>query len=223
MKFISKYLQITCDGGGATGKSTAAKLIAKKYKLAFLSSGLLYRYASYMILKHSPRNKISFLKRKFNKLNYKKLNKINLQTSKISAHSASIAKIQGIRNILKKYQKNFVKKNLGCVLEGRDASTKIIPGSDVKFFFICNLNIAAKRRYNELKKSSKKLNFKEVKQALYDRNYKDSSRKISPLQKHPDAVVVDTGKLHKQAMIARMSKYIEKTLKNKYGNRTRIK
>ena len=111
MKFISKYLQITCDGGGATGKSTAAKLIAKKYKLAFLSSGLLYRYASYMILKHSPRNKISFLKSKFNKLNYKKLNKINLQTSKISAHSASIAKIQGIRNILKKYQKNFVKKN----------------------------------------------------------------------------------------------------------------
>ena len=223
MKFISKYLQITCDGGGATGKSTAAKLIAKKYKLAFLSSGLLYRYASYMILKHSPRNKISFLKRKFNKLNYKKLNKINLQTSKISAHSASIAKIQGIRNILKKYQKNFVKKNLGCVLEGRDASTKIIPGSDVKFFFICNLNIAAKRRYNELKKSSKKLNFKEVKQALYDRNYKDSSRKISPLQKHPDAVVVDTGKLNKLAMIAKMSKYVERVLKKKYGNRTRIK
>ena len=223
MKFISKYLQITCDGGGATGKSTAAKLIAKKYKLAFLSSGLLYRYASYMILKHSPRNKISFLKSKFNKLNYKKLNKINLQTSKISAHSASIAKIQGIRNILKKYQKNFVKKNLGCVLEGRDASTKIIPGSDVKFFFICNLNIAAKRRYNELKKSSKKLNFKEVKQALYDRNYKDSSRKISPLQKHPDAVVVDTGKLNKLAMIAKMSKYVERVLKKKYGNRTRIK
>jgi CMP/dCMP kinase len=223
LKFISKYLQITCDGGGATGKSTAAKLIAKKYKLAFLSSGLLYRYASYMILKHSPRNKISFLKRKFNKLNYKKLNKINLQTSKISAHSASIAKIQGIRNILKKYQKNFVKKNLGCVLEGRDASTKIIPGSDVKFFFICNLNIAAKRRYNELKKSSKKLNFKEVKQALYDRNYKDSSRKISPLQKHPDAVVVDTGKLNKLAMIAKMSKYVERVLKKKYGNRTRIK
>ena len=223
MKFISKYLQITCDGGGATGKSTAAKLIAKKYKLAFLSSGLLYRYASYMILKHSPRNKISFLKSKFNKLNYKKLNKINLQTSKISAHSASIAKIQGIRNILKKYQKNFIKKNLGCVLEGRDASTKIIPGSDVKFFFICNLNIAAKRRYNELKKSSKKLNFKEVKQALYDRNYKDSSRKISPLQKHPDAVVVDTGKLNKLAMIAKMSKYVERVLKKKYGNRTRIK
>ena len=223
MKFINKNIKITCDGAAATGKSTAAKLIAKKYKLAFLSSGLLYRYASYMVLKHSPRNKIIFLKKKFNKLNYKKLNKINLQASKISAHSASIAKIQGVRNILKKYQINFVKKNLGCVLEGRDASTKIIPSSDVKFFFICNLNIAAKRRYNELKKSSKKLNFKEVKEALYDRNYKDSSRKISPLQKHPDAVVVDTGKLNKLAMIAKMSKYVERVLKKKYGNRTRIK
>ena len=62
------------------------------------------------------------------------------------------------------------------------------------------------------------INFKEVKRALSERNRADSTRKISPLQKHPDAVVVDTGKLHKQAMIARMSKYIEKTLKNKYGN-----
>ena len=218
MKFISKYLQITCDGGGATGKSTAAKLIAKKYKLAFLSSGLLYRYASYMILKHSPRNKISFLKRKFNKLNYKKLNKINLQTSKISAHSASIAKIQGIRNILKKYQKNFIKSNKGCVLEGRDASTKILPNSDVKFFFICNLDTAAKRRYNELRKFKKKINLSSVKKALKLRDNLDKKRKHSPLKKHKNAVVVNSGKLNKQAMVAKMSKYVDKILIEKYGN-----
>ena len=57
-----------------------------------------------------------------------------------------------------------------------------------------------------------------VKRALHERNLADSTRKISPLQKHPDAVIVDTGKLHKKAMIAKMSKYIERTLKNKYGN-----
>ena len=64
MKSKDKLLRITCDGGAATGKSTGAKLIAKKYKLAFLSSGLLYRYTSFLILKHNPKNKISFLKKK---------------------------------------------------------------------------------------------------------------------------------------------------------------
>jgi len=78
LKHKSKSLQISCDGGAATGKSTGAKMIAKKYKLKFLSSGLLYRYASYLILKFKPKNKLKFLKEKFKKLDYKKLEKINL-------------------------------------------------------------------------------------------------------------------------------------------------
>ena len=81
---------------------------------------------------------------------------MNLHTPEISTHTAVIAKILKVRNILKIYQREFIKKNNGCVLEGRDASTKILPGSDVKFFFTCNLNVAAKRRYKELKKKIKK-------------------------------------------------------------------
>ena len=217
LKFKSKKLKITCDGGAATGKSTGAKMIAKKYKLAFLSSGLLYRYASFLILKYNPKNKISFLKKKFNNLNYKRIGRINLHTPQISLHSAKIAKILGVRNILKKYQVQFIKKNKGCVLEGRDASTKILPNSDIKFFFICNLNIAARRRYIELKRKTKNIKFSEVKKALFERNLADTTRKISPLQKHHDAVVVDTGKLDKQAMIAKMSRFVEKKIKEKYG------
>ena len=82
MKFKNKTFQISCDGGAATGKSTGAKMISRKYKLKFLSSGLLYRYASYLIIKFKPKNEIKFIKQKFNKLNYKKLNKINLHTPK---------------------------------------------------------------------------------------------------------------------------------------------
>ena len=55
MKLKNRNIQIACDGGAATGKSTGAKMIAKKYKLKFLSSGLLYRYASLLILKNSPK------------------------------------------------------------------------------------------------------------------------------------------------------------------------
>lgn len=214
----NKILRITCDGGAATGKSTGAKLIAKKFGLSFLSSGLLYRYASYMIIKKNPKNIINFLKKEFIKLNYKKLNNINLHLPKISEHSAIIAKIPAVRNILKKYQKNYIRKNKRCVLEGRDASTKILPNSDVKFFFICSLDIASKRRYKELKKNTKKIKLKDVKLAISKRNLMDKNRKLSPLQKHPDAVVVNTGKLNKISVVNKMSTHVEKMLKKKYGN-----
>ena len=137
MKYKNKIFQISCDGGAATGKSTGAKMVSRKYKLAFLSSGLLYRYASYLILKHKPKNNVGFLKSKFKNLNYKKINKINLHTQKISEYSAFIAKLNDVRKILKKFQIDFSKKNKNCCIEGRDISTKILPDSDVKFFFLC--------------------------------------------------------------------------------------
>ena len=217
MKYRNKTLKITCDGGAATGKTTGAKLIAKKYKLKFLSSGLLYRYASYLIINKKPKNKITFLKKKFRVLNYKKIRNLNLHTPKISTHSAIIAKELSIRNILKQYQKKFISKNKRCVLEGRDASTKILPTSDLKFFFICNLNVAARRRYNELKSKNFKVKFSNVKNALKLRNILDKKRKHSPLKKHKNAIVVDTGKLNKRKMLIKMSSNVDKFFKNKYG------
>jgi len=218
MKYQNKSIQISCDGGAATGKSTGAKMIAKKYHLKFLSSGLLYRYASFLLLKHKPKNQTYFLNKKFKKLNYNKLDKIDLHNSIISAHTAKIAKINAIRKILKDYQNNFSKKNKNCCIEGRDISTKILPNSDIKFFFKCNLDIAASRRYKELKKKNSKLKLKEVKKALRIRNISDTKRKNSPLLRHIDSVEIDTGKLDKRAMIAKMSRCVQEMLEKKYGN-----
>tara|TARA_E500000178_G_scaffold350822_1_gene410548 strand:- start:562 stop:1218 length:657 start_codon:yes stop_codon:yes gene_type:complete len=218
LKSKDRRIQISCDGGAATGKSTGAKMIAKKYKLSFLSSGLLYRYASFLLIKYKPKNKIKFLKNKFKKLNYNKLNKLNLHTIEISRHSAVIAKIYEIRQILKNFQTKFAKKNKNCCIEGRDISTKILPGSDVKFFFKCNLDIAAFRRYNELKKNNYKIKIKDVKKALRIRNNHDIKRKSSPLLKHRDAIEIDTGKLNKKAMLKKMSKNVDRMIKLKYGN-----
>ena len=218
MKFKNKYIKISCDGGAATGKSTGAKLISKKYKLKFLSSGLLYRYAALLILKHKPKKKISFLKSKFENLNYKRLEKINLHQPLITEYSAEIAKDNEVRKILKKYQINFSRRYKNCCIEGRDISTKILPNSDIKFFFKCNLNSAALRRYKELKKKDPKIKLINVKKALRMRNISDTKRKNSPLLKHKDSVEIDTGKLDKKAMLAKMSKNVEKILKYKYGN-----
>ena len=107
MKSKGKSFQISCDGGGATGKSTGGRLVSKKYKLKFLSSGILYRYASYLIIKYKPKNKIAFLKLKFGKLDHNKLNKINLHSPKISEYTSIIAKSIKVRRILKNYQINF--------------------------------------------------------------------------------------------------------------------
>ena len=218
MKSRNKSIQISCDGGAATGKSTGAKMVSKKYKLKFLSSGLLYRYASFLILNNKPKNKLTYLKSKFKKLNYKRLEKINLHTQSISKYTSIIAKNNEVRKILKKFQVNFSKKNKNCCIEGRDISTKILPNSDVKFYFICNLSTAASRRYKELKKLDPKIKLKDVKKALRIRNILDASRKHSPLLKHRNSVEIDTGKLNKQAMLKKMSKHIEIILLKKYGN-----
>ena len=218
MKLKNKIFQIACDGGGATGKSTGAKMIAKKYNLKFLSSGLLYRYVGYIFIKYKPKNKINFLEKKIKNLNYQYLGKINLHTSEISKQSAIVAKVSRIRKILKNFQTKFSEKNKNCCIEGRDIATKILPKADIKFFFKCNLNTAAFRRYKDLKKIDKKIKLKDVKKALRIRNYHDINRKNSPLLKVRDAIEIDTGKLNKNAMLIKMSKHIDKVIKLKYGN-----
>ena len=120
MKLKSKSIQVSCDGGAATGKSTGARMVARRYNLKFLSSGLLYRYASFIILKKKPKNEITFLRKKFKNLNYSKLKNKSLHSQKISEHSALIAKRNNVRLILKNYQKKFSKKYKNCCIEGRD-------------------------------------------------------------------------------------------------------
>ena len=151
MKLKKQYnLIVSCDGGAASGKTTGAKKISKKYNLKFLSSGLLYRYTSYLLLKNKPKNRIAFIKKNFNKLNISRLDKLNLQTAEISEYTSVIAKEKKIRNILKSFQKKFSKKYKKCCIEGRDIGTVILPKADIKFFFKCDLNTAAKRRFKEL-------------------------------------------------------------------------
>ena len=213
---VYKNLIISCDGGAASGKTTGAKLIAKKYNLKFLSSGMLYRYASYLIINEKPKNQIYFLKKKFKKINLNKVNKLELNTQLISEHTSKIAKIKKIRNILKNFQISFSNKYKRCIVEGRDISSEILPFSDVKFYFICDLKNASKRRFIDLKKKNHKVKLSEVKKSIKLRNIRDKNRKHSPLLKHRDALEIHTGKLNKKKMIDKMSKHIEKVMNKRY-------
>ena len=210
-------LLIACDGGAASGKTTAAKLISKKYKLNFLSSGLLYRYISYKLLsKKKISNKSSYIKKISKNISPNKLKNKKLYSQSVTLHAAEIAKSKKIRILLKKYQKNFSKKNQVCI-EGRDIGSVICPNADVKLFFKCDLGIRAKRRWKEYKKNNPKITLAEVRKALKIRDYSDTNRKHSPLRIAKDSIVIDSSKLSKKQMVSKISKIIESKLFLKYG------
>ena len=219
MKLKKHYkLIIAADGKSSSGKTTGARLISKKYKLHFLSSGLLYRYASYQLLKNKPKNKIVYLNNCFKNLNLNKLNIKNLHSPRISTYTSIIAKEKKIRDILKRFQKKFAKKYNKVCVEGRDCSTVVFPNADIKFFFKCNLDVAAKRRFRELKKTNKGIKFTEVKKAMRIRDNLDTKRKISALIQPKNAVIVHSDKLNIKDMVNKMSKVIENKIKDKYGS-----
>jgi len=205
-----KKLIIACDGESASGKSTAAKLISKKYKLLLINSGLLYRYASKEIIKYNPKDSISFLKKRFRRISYKKIVKLNLHSEQISNHAAIIAKNKNIREVINAFQKTLIKKNKKICVEGRDIASKILarnPKYDLAFYFRCNVKVASYRRWLDIKK---RVSLQSVKKSLIKRTLMDKKRKNSPLVKVKDAILIRTDKLNKKQVLSKMSNYIEK-------------
>ena len=210
-------LRIACDGEGGSGKSTAARLISKKYNLFYMNSGLLFRYASSLIIKHKPKKIISFLRKRFKNLNYKKITRLNLHSQKISNHVAILAKQKRVRQIMRIFQKKIIRQHHQICCEGRDQASTILrknPRYDVAFYFKCNLSTASFRRWLDLKK---KVPLREVKKSLKARTLLDKKRRHNPLKKMADAVLIRTDILSKKAMVAKMSKEIDKKLIIKYG------
>jgi len=210
-------LRIACDGEGGSGKSTAAKLISKKYNLFYMNSGLLFRYASSLIIKHKPKKIIPFLRKGFKNLNYKKITRLNLHSQKISNHVATLAKQKRVRQIMRIFQKKIIRLHHRICCEGRDQASLILrknPRYDVAFYFKCNLNTASLRRWLDLKK---KVPLEEVKKSLRTRTLLDKKRRHNPLKKMSDAVLIRTDILSKKAMFTKMSEEIDKKLISKYG------
>ena len=209
MKKFNKLI-IACDGESASGKSTAAKLVSKKYKLLTLNSGLLYRYASKLILNFKPKNNVIFLKKKFKNISYKSIAKQNLHSEQISNHVAILAKDKNVRNIINVFQKKLIKSNKKICVEGRDIASKILaknPKYDLAFYFKCNIKVASYRRWLDVKK---KVSLKDVKRSLSKRTTMDKKRKNSPLVKVKDAILIRTDKLNKKQVLLKMSKYIQR-------------
>ena len=215
MKKKIKSLYIAVDGSSASGKTTASKIISKEFKLKLLSSGKLYRYIAYKIIKNKNKYNKNIINNFSKSITEKKLNSKKLYSESVTSLSSIIAKKKYIRNYLKNYQIDFIKKNKFVIIEGRDIASKILPNADLKLFFRCSIRKKALRRFEEFKKNNSSIKIKEVEKALKLRDFSDKNRKESPLLFVKGAVLVDTTNLTLKQMSSKIVKLVRNRIKQK--------
>ena len=209
-------MMIAIDSPAAAGAGTIAKSISKHYNLLHLDTGKIYRMIAFIKINQQKKFNINFLKRKIKNLNIKNLQNKNLLSDEVGVEASSIAKDKNIRKLVHSFQINCAynppKKFYGSCLDGRDITYKIIPDADFKFFITANSKIRAKRRFKELKKLKKKVSYQTVLKSIKKRDKSDYNRRISPLKKTKDSILINTSNLSKRSCFLKLKKIIDKKL-----------
>ena len=213
MRKKKKFMMIAIDSPAAAGAGTIAKSISKHYNLLHLDTGKIYRMIAFIKINQQKKFNINFLKRKIKNLNIKNLQNKNLLSDEVGVEASSIAKDKNIRKLVHSFQINCAynppKKFYGSCLDGRDITYKIIPDADFKFFITANSKIRAKRRFKELKKLKKKVSYQTVLKSIKKRDKSDYNRRISPLKKTKDSILINTSNLSKRACFLKIKKIID--------------
>ena len=211
-------IKIAIDSPAAAGAGTLAKAISTHYNLYYLDTGKIYRYIAYIKLKFPNKFNNNFLKSKIRSLGSKELSKKALLSDKIGTEASVISKNRKIRKMVHSFQTNFAynppKKFKGSCLDGRDITYKIVPDADFKFFITANLKTRALRRYKELKGLKKKVSYAQVLKSIENRDKSDQNRKISPLKKTKDSLLINTTNLTKRACFLKIKKIIDRKISN---------
>tara|TARA_B100000575_G_scaffold42756_1_gene30247 strand:+ start:1461 stop:2117 length:657 start_codon:yes stop_codon:yes gene_type:complete len=213
-----KFIKIAIDSPAAAGAGTLAKTISKYYNLFYLDTGKIYRMIAFIKLNQKTRFNYKFLKKKIKNLNFKSLQNRNLLTDEVGTEASLIAKDINIRKLVHSFQINCAyrppKKFDGSCLDGRDITYKIVPDADFKFFVTASLKIRAKRRFRELKNLKKNISYSTVLKSIKKRDKSDYNRRISPLRKTEDSILINTSKLSKRSCFLKIKKIIDKKINN---------
>jgi len=206
-------LKIAIDSPAAAGAGTVAKAISKHYNLFYLDTGKIYRFIAFLRIKFPEKFNQKFLKSKIKSLKIKDLSNKVLLSDKIGTEASIIAKNKNVRKIVHLFQLNCAynppKKYLGSCLDGRDITYKIMPDADIKFYITANVKTRAIRRYRELKALKKNIKYKDVLKSIKNRDKSDFNRKISPLKKTKDSLLINTTNLNKRACFLKIKKIID--------------
>ncbi len=193
---MKKNLIIAIDGPSASGKGTLAKKIAAHFNVPYLNTGALYRLVALRVMERgiTPAEFEEHILELVKNISESDLEPEELFSEKVGAVASIIAKNPKLRAALFNFQKNFVReskeKNGGAVLDGRDTTTVICPDADYKFFVTADVEIRARRRFNQLQ-----TNFDEILAQLKKRDENDLNREDAPLKIADGAVVIDNGNL----------------------------
>ena len=194
---------IAIDGPAASGKGTVSKVISKKLRFNYLDTGKLYRAIGAKYLEgYQP---IAAAK----SLEISDLDKYDLQKPEIAQAASEIASIPEVRATLLKFQRNFSQKLPGAVLDGRDIGTVVCPDARIKIFLTASLEARAKRRYIELHKHDRKINFKIILEQIKERDIRDQTRRSSPMVAASDAKIIDTSELSINEAVDKVFSYIQ--------------
>ena len=209
-------LKIAIDSPAAAGAGTLAKAISKHYNLLYVDTGKIYRLIALYKLNNPKIFSLKFIKKKITILKMKDFNNKLLLSDEVSVESSNVAKNKSIRKLVHSFQTNFAynppKKYNGSCLDGRDITYKIIPDADFKFFITANVKTRAIRRFKELKPLNKTIKYEDVLKNIKKRDKNDYNRKISPLKKTKDSILINTTKLSKRACFLKIKKIIDRKL-----------
>ena len=212
-----KFIKVAIDSPAAAGAGTLAKSISKYYNLLYLDTGKIYRLIALIKINQKKFN-IHFLKKKIKNLNLKSLQNNQLLSDEVGAEASLIAKDKKIRKLVHSFQikcaYNPPKKYSGSCLDGRDITYKIVPDADFKFFVTANIKIRARRRFQELKNLKKKITYLEILKSIKKRDKNDYNRRISPLKKTKDSILINTSNLSKRACFLKIKKIIDRKINN---------
>ena len=209
-------LKIAIDSPAAAGAGTLAKAISKHYNLFYLDTGKIYRFIAYLKIKFPQKFNNKFIKSKIKSLKVKDLTNIYLLSDEVGTEASIISKIKSIRKMVHSFQINYAynppKKYQGSCLDGRDITYNIIPDADFKFYITANLKTRALRRFKELKDLKKKITYADVLKSIKKRDKSDLNRKISPLKKTKDSLLINTTNLNKRACFLKIKKIIDRKI-----------
>lgn len=225
---MSEKLIIAIDGPAGSGKSTTAKLLAKKLGYLYIDTGAMYRAVTLYAIKNNlldDEKKIIDLANQLNielkfedgqtkvSVNGKDVTE-EIRSLEVNQNVSPVSKIEGVRKILVQKQKEMG-KNGGVVMEGRDITTVVFPNADVKIYLTASIDERAKRRALEFAQKGQQVDIEQVKQNILDRDRIDSSRDVSPLKKSPDAVEIDTSNLSIEQQVEQILEEAKKVAEKK--------
>lgn len=220
-------LQIAIDGPASAGKSTVAKLVAKKLGYVYCDTGAMYRATTYAAKEnHVAYDDDQGLKEMLEKteikfvpaepeqkvfVNETEVTK-TIRLPEIANNVSTVSAQKSVRADLTERQRMIAEQG-GIVMDGRDIGTTVLPNAEVKIFLVASVHERAVRRFKENVEKGIDTPLDVLEKEIEERDYKDSHRKISPLTQAKDAVLVDTTSLSIDEVVAKIMEIIEKAQK----------